>query len=217
MDLLSDTDAFVKLSVDLPIAHAERLHQARADAKRAAERAGLTDDGALGAEVHFARTATVTDSRAPVWHEQFDFAIHSVGGPLLVYLEVADEDSVTSHDVIGRGQVDLRSLFAAMEGEAGPLNADTLPPPPSAAPGAAEAGLTGGIKAARSVWVPLVGEHGESVGEVLLLVYYEPKTRLDRAKARVSQKVNEVKEKLTATVVNWITDWTAGQVKASFK
>ncbi|KAI9187750.1 hypothetical protein H9P43_002141 [Blastocladiella emersonii ATCC 22665] len=266
MDYTGHSDPYVELAVDASVEKARaaavqrKIDDAKADELDAAAAAATPkQDGdepkvkpnkkPLQYPVLYAKTATETDTGSPVFHEAFTFPIHALGGPQELNLEVYDEDSWSSDDLIGRGRVDLKALFAVPE-QSEPLVSDALPlPAPAPVPvqrdhrfplhrsdsdeesdggrfcSTADAGLTP-RPAACTVWVPLLGgpdKNGNTpaAGKVLLLVHYVPRTRVQRAKERISgkvhTKVSEAKTKLTGKVTSWLADKTASQIKASFR
>ncbi|KAI9187748.1 hypothetical protein H9P43_002139 [Blastocladiella emersonii ATCC 22665] len=198
--------------------------------------------------IHYAKTTTEDNTGSPVYHQGFVFPIHTLGGPRVLRLEVYDEDSISGNDIIGYGAVNLVDLFAATEHDE-PLVATALPPAPTTPArtggetsddddpteggqyvSTAEAGLTP-RQATRTVWVPLHSAAPDAAtnagalaikpaGKVLLLVHYVPRTRVQRAKERISGKisgkVSEAKTKLTGKVTGWLADMTASSIKASF-
>ncbi|ORZ35897.1 C2 domain-containing protein [Catenaria anguillulae PL171] len=197
MDLMGDTDAFLKLSVDLSCKEAEAL--AHSQSKLAA------DEAAKAVPALFAKTQ-VADHALPVWHETFPFPIVDKA-PKVLYVEAWDEDSGSKDDLIGTGMVDVPRIL---------IEADAAAGAQTASGGSQEAKLAERQRVA-IVWVPLVNPDGKNVGEVQIMIHYLPKSAIQRMSEKFSKSTDQFKNALTAKVVHYATDMATGSIKGYFK
>ncbi|KNE67680.1 hypothetical protein AMAG_12415 [Allomyces macrogynus ATCC 38327] len=192
MDMMGDTDAYLKISVDLPVAEAEGLAKKDGDDSDAEEDADKAA-AQLAAAPPVLRTQ-VADLADPVWHEKLAFPIYTQAGPGKLYVEAWDQDKgPSSDDFIGVSVVDIPALL-----------------------GASSVADMAKHQRVADVWANLEDPQGRNVGQVQLLVHYLPQGVFDRMGAKFNKQTDSMKTALSAKIVAVVTDMTASKIKGMF-